>query len=537
MDEKIRFDKSINEQTSVYNELLIYKLTSATLLSIDRLRQALTYIIDKHEILRTALIYDQDKLIQKILPTSNDLFDLEISCVISDTHLKQIVLNEEANRPLFDLEQGRVFRCHIIRQSFNNNDDNNLKQDDIILFNFHHIAIDGSSIIIFVNDLRQVLTMQALSTNNEDNITYLDFAQYERLEDWSSARQYWNNVLSTLNNSIDQQNSSIRSGKGYTVTFDLDHDLVINLNRFISQSNLTLFQVGLAAFFAFLFKMSNSQQLDLYTGIVVANRPQYQLQNMMGFFVNTLPFCLKIDPYESFTQLCHRIQQLWFDILPHSYLPYQEIVKLNPKLGTSFLRTLFLVETIMDNSEQNIEIDKGTTFNLIDRNLLAGNVAKFDITCTLHEHRQYETISVSVNASLDVYDESTISIMAMRLKNIFDQLFSVSSIYQFSLLLPHEVELIRDLNDNFLDYSQTGCIHWDFTYQTHLHPQKVALVLENGSMTYAELLYYAQQLASYLITTCAVQSGQMVCQLIERSFEMVIGMIGIWMSGGVYTPL
>ncbi|CAF1098412.1 unnamed protein product [Rotaria sp. Silwood1] len=127
--------------------------------------------------------------------------------------------------------------------------------------------------------------------------------------------------------------------------------------------------------------------------------------------------------------------------------------------------------------------------------------------------------------------------MAMRLKNIFDQLFSISSIYQFSLLLPHEVELLHDLNHTFLDYGHIGYIHWDFADQAHLHPQKVALVLENGSLTYVELLFYAQQLANYLIIKCAVQPGQIVCQLIERSFEMVIGMIGIWMSGGIYTPL
>ena len=127
----------------------------------------------------------------------------------------------------------------------------------------------------------------------------------------------------------------------------------------------------------------------------------------------------------------------------HTYnLPYQEIVKLNPKLESSFLRTLFLIETTIDSTEQNIELDEGTTFNIIDRNSLAGNIAKFDMVCTLHEHRQNETISVSLNASLDVYDESTISTMANRLKNIFDQLFSISSIYQFSLLLPHELELI-----------------------------------------------------------------------------------------------
>ena len=411
MDENVRFNQSINKQISVYNELLIYKLSSNTLFSIHHLRQALLLILAKHTILRTALIYDQDKMIQKLLPISNDIYNFEVTNVTNESHSKQILYDEETNRSLFDLEQGHVFRCHILRHSSNNEDDNtNLKQGDIILFNFHHTAIDGNSIPIFINDLRQALIMKELSYNNEDNITYLDYAQYERLEDWSNARQYWNNVLTTLNtNSIDRQNSSVRTGKGYTITFDLDHDLVINLNHFISQSNLTLFQVGLAAFFAFLFKMSNSQQLDMCTGIVVANRPQYQLQNMIGFFSNTLPFCLKIDPYESFAQLCHRIQQVWLDILPHSYLPYQEITKLNPKLGSSFLQTSLLIETTMDSNESNIKLDDGTILNIVDRNLLTGNIAKFDIVCTLHENRQNETISVSFNASLDVYDESTIS--------------------------------------------------------------------------------------------------------------------------------
>ena len=537
MDEKVRFNESINNQTSVYNELLICRLSSSTTFSTNRLRQALQLIVTKHATLRTALVYDQDKLIQKVLPVSDNIYSFEVTDVENDTHLKKILSDEETNRSLFDLEQGRVFRCHILRRSSNNEDDNNLKQNDIILFNFHHIATDGNSTTLFINDLQQAIKKQELPYNNKDSITYLDYTQYERLEDWSSAQRYWNDILTTLDNLVDQENSSVRTGKGYTITFDLDQDIVIKLNHFISQLNMTLFQVGLATFFGFFFKMSNSQQLDFCTGIVVANRSQYQLQDMIGFFVNTLPFCLKIDPYESFPQLCRQIQQRWLDILPRTHLPYQEIVKLNPKLGSSFLRTLFLVETTMDSTEQNIELDEGTTLNIIDRNSLAGNIAKFDMTCTLHEHRQNETISVSLNASLDVYDESTISTMANRLKNIFDQLFSISSIYQFSLLLPHEVELVRDLNDTSVDYGQVGCIHWDFARQAQLHPQKVALVLEDGSMTYNEVLYYAQQLANHLITKCAVQSGEIICQLMERSFEMAIGMMGIWISGGIYAPL
>jgi hypothetical protein len=522
MDEQVRFNECDNKRISVYNQILLYKLSSTKLLSINCLRQALTLILTKHTVLRTAIIYEQDKLIQQILPIANDLYDLEVTFVTDDAQLKEILYNEETNRSLFNPEKGRVFRCHLLRYSSDSDDDVNLKQNDIILFNFHHIAIDGTSVIIFINDLRQALTTQELrDKTNQNNITYVDYAHYERLEDWSSARLYWNNRLTTSSNFGHQQNSLIRTGKGYTITFDLDHDLIVNLNRFITQSNLTLFQVGLAAFFAFLFKISNSEQLDLCTGIVVANRSQYQLQNMIGFFANTLPVCLKIDPYESFTELCHRIQQLWLDILPHSHLPYQEILKLNPEVGSSFLRTLFLVETTMNNNEQNIELNGETTFNIIKRHLMTGNIAKFDMTCTLYEHRQNGTISVSLNASLDIYDELMISTMANRLKNIFQQLFSVSAIYEFSLLLPHELEIIRDLNNTYFDSGRVNCIHQEFAYESSLLSQKMGVELDDQSLTYAELLYYAQVLSLYLLNEHEIVPGEINCQCVERSLSMV----------------
>ena len=407
----------------------------------------------------------------------------------------------------------------------------------MILFNLHHIAIDGHSISIFINDFRQALTLQEWPASNENNVDYLDYALYERLNNWSDARLYWSTVLETFSHSIHEQESLVRTGKGHTVTFELDHDLVIELNRFISQSTSTLFQVGLAAFLTFLFKTSNNPQTDLCTNIVVINRPEYHLQNTMGFFSNTLPFLIKIDPRASFTELCHRIQQLWLDLLPHSSLPYQNIVKLNPKMRSTLLQTLFVVETAKSTADRDIEGNDGTILKMLDRTSFTGNTSKFGIVCTLSEYRQNEKISVSLNASLDVYDPSTLSNMANRLKQIFEQIFSVSSLCQFNVLLPHELKLIRDLNNTSLEQSERGCANWNFANQARQHPQKVALVLEYNSLTYAEVLYYSQLVANRLITEYAVQSGDKIGQLIDRSFARVIGMISIWMSGGVYIPL
>ncbi|CAF0752919.1 unnamed protein product [Adineta steineri] len=209
MDEQVRFHESNNEQVSVFNELLIYKLTSLTSLSIDRLRHALKLIVTKHVILRTAVIFDEERLIQKILPISPEHYEIQITYVTNELNIKKIFYDEETNRSLFNLEQGKVFRCHLLLQS----SDNDLKHNDIIIFNFHHIAIDGSSIQVFIDDLRQNLTTEELSCDDQECITYLDYSQYERLEDWSNARQYWNKVLTSFHTSINQQNYPVRTGK------------------------------------------------------------------------------------------------------------------------------------------------------------------------------------------------------------------------------------------------------------------------------------------------------------------------------------
>lgn len=538
LDEIVRFSEPANEQIAVYNELLVYTLSSNTTLSIDQLRQALSLVLIKHPILRTALFYDQEQLMQKVLPTTSDLYDIEFTNIENDEQLKEIFYDEETNRTLLNPEQGRVFRCHVLH-FFNgqNHDEDQLKQNDILIFNFHHIAIDGNSIPIFINDLRQALTTHKLPLDGENVVDYLDYALYERLTDWSDAHLYWTHHLNAFSKSYHQQESAARTGKGHTVTFELDHDLVTKLNHFITESKSTLFQVGLAAFFAFLFKISDSKQIDQCTNIVVMNRPRYQLQSVMGFFSNTLPFLIKINPHATFAQLCHQIQQLWLDLLPHSHLPYQEIVKLNPHIRSALLQTLFVVETTTNNADRDIALDGRTKLTMIDRSSITGNISKFGMVCTLLQNRHNGTISVSLNVSLDLCDSSILSDMASRLKQIFGQLLSVSSICQLNVLLPHETALIRDLNNTSLSVSPPSCIHWNFAHQTNQQPQKLALVFEHGSMTYAEVLYYAQMLANRLINEYAVQPGEKIGQLTERSFEKVIGMMSIWMSGCIYTPL
>src|SRR5271168_1849105 len=101
MDKKVCYNESINKQTFIYNKILCYKLVSAASISIHRLRHVLTLVLAKYASLRTASIYDDDKVTKKLISLSNNLYNLEITYVTSDEHLNAILLNEETNQTLF----------------------------------------------------------------------------------------------------------------------------------------------------------------------------------------------------------------------------------------------------------------------------------------------------------------------------------------------------------------------------------------------------------------------------------------------------
>ncbi|CAM4852073.1 unnamed protein product, partial [Rotaria magnacalcarata] len=111
-------------------------------------------------------------------------------------------------------------------------------------------------------------------------------------------------------------------------------------------------------------------------------------------------------------------------------------------------------------------------------------------------------------------------------------------IYEISLTLPNERLLMQSMNNTQVSFSSPlTCIHHEFVYQVMKHPQKLAVELDEQSLTYCELLYYVQVLSLSLLNEYLITPGEIVCQCVERSLSMVIGIMGIEMAGGVYCPL
>jgi hypothetical protein len=538
MDKKMWYHDSVSsKQEFVSNKILVYKLASTVSMSIDRLRHALIHVVGRQASLRTALIYDHDKLIEKLFPMSNARFNMEITYVTSDAHLNALLVDEETNQSLFNINEGKMFRCHLLRYSIFDNTEEYLNQNDIVVFNFHPTIATDNSILLFIDDLRIALTRQGPDEGQGKYLLHLDSIPYQKIQYLEDAGKYETTALQSWAYPANQQESPTRTRTHFTATLDLDQSLVDNLAQFMSRFNFTIFQVGLAAFYTFLFKLSNSEHRDLCTNIQVPSKRQYEFSGINNFSVSYLPCQLKIDPYESFSQLCYRVQQLWLDILSHSHLPYHELVKLHLPSETSLPHTIFSIESSINNIIQSLNIDNEIKLERLSHNLLNHNISKSHLICTFHLNQQNQPNYISFNASIDIYNEPTISTMICRFERLLHCILLNPPVYQLSILLTTELQLINDLNNTYVDYGHIGCIHWDIACQAQQHPQKIALVLHDGWITYAELLYNAQHLSQYLITNNDIHLGDVICQVIERSFEMVIGMIAFLMSGCIYTGL
>jgi hypothetical protein len=472
LDEQIRFSSKTNN--AVYAIPLLYRLSSTTnRVSIARLRHAFQAIIIRHNILRTALYLDKNgTIIQHCLNADVIIDDMKayqfsvISLPNNSRHTKNIVDELLNQSDLFDLSKGRVINCHILRQNQSQNSISEnydlLDTDDLLLFSIHHAVFDGASILTFIHDLLFAYESQCSIPLNENTLKYIDYSVHERLIDMTSSQQFWHSQFQgytwkkSLSLPVDRHHSSNhqRSGLAFTTPISLNNDISNSFINYATSHHITLFQLGLATFYLFLFKLSHAQT-DLCIACLNANRNRTELQNMIGMFVSTLPFRIQFDSHWSFDQLVEHVREKCLSILEHSHYPLQHILtdfRLNSS-NISFLDTLFDFITI--SSDVDHFSLNGACLEHVSLQQ-SFDVAKFDFSMifmynsTLNNNQ----LCCSVVCSRDLFDETTVTQIGRRFQYFCEQLFStktnaiqmnesMTSITKLSLILPEEGDEIE----------------------------------------------------------------------------------------------
>jgi len=354
----------------------------------------------------------------------------------------------------------------------------------------------------------------------------------------TGASMFWLEILHDCN--LDQSlplpydryrlSNEHRTGRGTSVSFNFGQDLSRYFLAYALSNKIEPQHLALAIYYVFLFKLTNGE-IDLCVGMNTPGRYKDEFQSVIGMFVNAIPLRCQLDPHWSFHQLLEHVRKTATIILQYSYFPLQRILAQHPDASNpTFLDTSFeFISYRKQNDKNEVAIGDSRLFSIPFTIEISDDeiMSKFDFILSIQHDLNNNDFSCTINASLDLFNVETVDKISQRFHSMLHQLFGSIDIqmerpiYEISLTLPNERTLIKSLNNTQVLFPSTSCIHHEFVYQAMKCPQKLAVELDEQSLTYCELLYYAQILSSNLLNTYHVVSGEIFCQCVERSLSMV----------------
>jgi surfactin family lipopeptide synthetase A len=530
---RLWFFSQLEGESAAYNMPEPLRLVGE--LNVGALERAIAEIVRRHEVLRTSFHLIDEAPVQQITTgkfTLPPTIDLQSSIESAQSQRLQELALAEARRP-FDLAQAPLFRVTLIRLS---------DRSHVLLLTMHHIISDGWSMDILVRELAalyQSYCANQPSTLPELPIQYADFASWQRkwLRDGVLDRQlaYWKQQLSgapsLLELPTDRPRPAIQTFNGKTASLEIDRELTQQLKSIGQKSGATLYMTLLAAFSTLLYRYSGQE--DLVVGSPIANRNHREIESLIGFFVNTLVMRTQFGGDPTFVELLDRVRDNTLDAQEHQDLPFEKLVEeLHPERSLSYT-PLFQVMFVLQNPAVSLVLPDLTITPFVVEDVNA----KFDLTLSVTETEAGLRAEFIYNT--DLFDADRIDRMTGHFQILLSGIVTnpQARVAQLPLLTGMELEqLLYEWNDTETEYPQDKCIHELFVAQVERTPDAIAVVFEAQRLTYRELNDRANQLAHYL-QTLGVKPEVMVGICVERSVEMIVGLLGILKAGGAYVPL
>jgi len=312
----------------------------------------------------------------------------------------------------------------------------------------------------------------------------------------------------------------------------LSQELSKQLKTLSQREGATLFMTLLAAFQVLLSRYTGQE--DIVVGTPIANRNRDELEGLIGFLVNTLVLRTDLSGNPSFRELQTRVRKTALDAYAHQDLPFEKLVEeLQPERSLS-QNPLFQVMFVLHNTPG---------FDLTLAELEASyldvgrNTAKFDLTLTALEEKN--GIGISMDFRIDLFAPETIERMLGHYQTLLEGIAADAQkrVLDLPLLTGKERrQILVEWNSTEREYPRDKCLHELFEEQVVRSSEAVAVVCQEEQLTYQQLNARANQLAHYLRKR-GVGPEVLVGICIERSLEMMIGLLGILKAGGAYVPL
>ena len=532
--QRLWFLEQLRPGTPLYNIAFAFRFCGP--MNLSALERSLAEIIRRHEILRTTFHSRDGQPIQRIAPPGPfalNLTDLEALPETTRPAEARRQAVEEAGRP-FDLECGPLFRASLLRLN---------ASEHRLLLTAHHLVFDAWSENLFVHELSALYNSFCDGQPcplPELPIQYGDFASWQQQNTPDEAFQkqlaFWKRCLGgelpRLNLPVDRPRSAATEAGGAAEKLDLDAALARELKVLSRSAGATLFMTLLAAWKVLLHRYSG--QDDIIVGSPVAGRSWSEVEPLIGFFVNTLVLWSDLSGVPSFRQLLEQVRQTVLNAHANQDLPFERLVQelgaeraagLNPLFDVMFV---FQVSSAPDWRMSQLSVDA--------RHEHTGT-AKFDLTLFTTDMAGEVTLLLEYNTCL--FNADTARRMLRHYRRLLESIVANPNarLDELEILEPAERrQLLVEWNETRADYPQDQCVHQLYEAQARRAPDEVAAMLGNKRLSYRELDARANQLACHL-RTLGVAPDVRVGICVERSLEMLVGVLAILKAGGAYVPL
>ncbi len=519
---------------SVYNLPRVVRLAGE--LDVEVLRRAFDELVRRHEVLRTRFEVHDGEPVQVIEPQLSVAVEAEDLGALAPAQREaeaQRRARQEAQAP-FDLERGPLVRARLLRLA---------PTEHWLLFSLHHIVTDGWSMGVLMRELSVLYGAYRRGEPSplaELPVQYADYALWQR--EWlqggvlEQQLAYWKQALAelpVLELPTDRPRPMVASYRGARLSFELGEELTRGLKALSRREGATLFMTLLAAFQVLLYRYSGQE--DLAVGVPIAGRSRPELEGLIGFFVNTLVLRVDASGNPSFLELLARVRENALDAYAHQDLPFEKLVEaLAPKRDLS-RNPLFQASLVLQNTPPGELKLEGLDVQRVEG--IGSESAKFDLDFELTESAG--RLSGSIQYATDLFDAATIERLVGHWRVLLEGIVADPEQRISHLPLLTEAErhqLLIEWNDTAVEYPRDRCIHQLFEAQVERTPEATALVYEAQQLTYRELNARANRLAHHL-RSLGVGPEVLVGVCLERSLELVVGLLAILKAGGAYVPL
>ncbi|UHA73546.1 non-ribosomal peptide synthetase [Paenibacillus sp. 481] len=489
----------------------------------ERFAAAFRGLIARHDTLRTGFEMVNGEPVQRIYPEVP--FAVEVLHVASEAEAGEAVQHFVRE---FNLEQPPLLRVGLIALA---------SERHILMFDMHHIISDGTSMGILVEEFVHLYAKEELAPLR---IQYKDYAAWQQSashkEQLDKHEAYWLEVLGghlpVLEMPTDFTRPAVQSYEGHTYEFVIDAQQSEELRRLAAESRTTLYMVLLAAYTILLHKYTGQE--DIIVGTPIAGRTHGDVQPLIGMFVNTLALRSYPAGDKSFMSFLAEVKETTLGAFDHQDYPFEELVERVQVTRDLSRNPLFDVMFALQNIEQGEFDIEGLQLKPYPSER---GMAKFDLDLTVTEGD--EELLCSFEFATALYKQDTIARMAGHFEQLLHHVVRNphATLAQLGIITAAEAtHIVNVFNDTAADVPLACTLPQVIEEQAARTPDAIAVIHDGNQLTYRELNERANRLARKLRAN-GVQAEQFVGIMVERSLEMMVGILAILKAGGAYVPI